>query len=215
MARTGRYKVRFRRRREGKTNYYKRREMIKSGLPRLVVRRTNRYIIAQVVVPRVMGDEIIVSATSKELAGFGWKGGLKNTSSAYLVGLIVGYKALLKGVKKVILDIGLHRPIKGARVFAVLKGALDAGLEVPPHGEEVLPPDEDRISGKHIAEYVEKLKGENEALYKTRFSQYLAKGLDPVDLPKHFEEVRDRIKNYYMGWFKKLNIEVPQEAEEE
>lgn len=43
-----------------------------------------------------------------------------------------------------------------------------------PHGEEVLP-DEDRISGKHIAEYAEKLRGENEALYKARFSQYLAK----------------------------------------
>ncbi len=112
MARTGHYKVKFRRRREGKTNYYRRREMIKSGLPRLVVRRTNRYIIAQVVVPRVMGDEVIVSATSKELPGFGWKGGLKDTPSAYLVGLIIGYKALLKGIKKVILDIGLHRPIK-------------------------------------------------------------------------------------------------------
>ncbi len=47
MARTSRYKVKFRRRREGKTNYYKRREMIKSGLPRLVVRRTNRYVIAR------------------------------------------------------------------------------------------------------------------------------------------------------------------------
>ena len=213
MARSGRYKVKFRRRREGKTNYYRRREMIKSGLPRLVVRRTNRYIIAQVVVPKVMGDEVVVSATSKELVGFGWKGGLKNTSSAYLVGLIIGYKALLKGVKKAILDIGLHRPTKGARVFAVLKGALDAGLEVP-HGEEILP-DEDRIGGKHIAEYAEKLKGENEALYKARFSQYLAKGLDPVELPKHFEEVRDKIKSYYMGWFKKLNIEIPQETEEE
>ncbi|GAB6945062.1 50S ribosomal protein L18 [Vulcanisaeta sp. JCM 14467] len=208
-----RYKVKFRRRREGKTNYYRRREMIKSGLPRLVVRRTNRYIIAQVVVPKVMGDEVVVSATSKELVDFGWKGGLKNTSSAYLVGLIIGYKALLKGVKKAILDIGLHRPIKGARIFAVLKGALDAGLEVP-HGEEILP-DEDRIGGKHIAEYAEKLKGENETLYKARFSQYLAKGLDPVELPKHFDEVRDKIKSYYMGWFKKMNIEIPQEAEEE
>ncbi|BDR93166.1 50S ribosomal protein L18 [Vulcanisaeta souniana] len=212
MARTGHYKVKFRRRREGKTNYYRRREMIKSGLPRLVVRRTNRYIIAQVVVPRVMGDEVIVSATSKELPGFGWKGGLKDTPSAYLVGLIIGYKALLKGIKKVILDIGLHRPIKGTRIFTVLKGAIDAGLEVP-HSEDILPED-DRAEGKHIAEYAEKLKGENEDLYKARFSQYLAKGLEPMDLPKHVDEVRNKIKNYYMGWFKRLNIEIPQETEE-
>ncbi len=212
MARSGRYKVKFRRRREGKTNYYRRREMIKSGLPRLVVRRTNRYIIAQVIIPRVTGDEVIVNAASKELLGFGWKGGLKNTPSAYLVGLVIGYKALLKGVKKVILDIGLHRPIKGTRIFAVLKGVIDAGLEVP-HSEDIIP-DDDRINGKHIAEYAEKLKGEDETLYKARFSQYLAKGLEPMDLPKHVDEVRNKIKDYYMGWFKKLNIEVPQEAEE-
>ncbi|ADY00823.1 MAG: 50S ribosomal protein L18 [Vulcanisaeta sp.] len=213
MARTGRYKVKFRRRRIGKTNYYRRREMIKSGLPRLVVRRTNRYIIAQVIVPKVMGDEVIVSATSKELLNFGWKGGTKNTASAYLVGLIIGYKALLKGVKKAILDIGLHRPTNGARIFAVLKGALDAGLEIP-HGEDVLP-DDDRIEGKHIAEYAEKLKNENETLYKVHFSQYLAKSLEPTELPKHFEEIRDKIKNYYVNWFKKLNIELPQETAEE
>nr|MCG2895698.1 50S ribosomal protein L18 [Vulcanisaeta sp.] len=193
MARSGRYKVKFRRRREGKTNYYKRREMIKSGLPRLVIRKTNRYIIAQVVIAKVPGDVTIVSATSKELLGFGWKGGTKNTPSAYLVGLIIGYKALLKGIKKAIPDIGLHRPTKGARVFAVIKGAVDAGLEVP-HGEEILP-SEDRITGKHIAEYAEKLKSENEALFKARFSMYLARDLDPVDLPRHFEEVRKRIED--------------------
>jgi len=129
MARTGRYKVKFRRRREGKTNYYKRREMIKSGLPRLVIRKTNNYIIAQVVTAKVTGDAVIVSATSKELVRLGWKGGTKNTPAAYLVGLLIGYKALLKGVKRAIPDIGLHRPIKGARVFAVIKGAVDAGLE--------------------------------------------------------------------------------------
>jgi large subunit ribosomal protein L18 len=213
MARTGRYKVKFRRRREGKTNYYKRREMIKSGLPRLVIRKTNSYIIAQVVTAKVTGDAVIVSATSKELVRLGWKGGTKNTPAAYLVGLLIGYKALLKGVKEVIPDIGLHRPIKGARVFAVIKGAVDAGLETP-HDEEVLP-DEDRLSGKHIAEYAEKLKGENEALYKARFSKYLARGLDPADLPKHFEEIKGKIKDYYMGLFKKLNIELPQEETEE
>ncbi|WP_069807560.1 50S ribosomal protein L18 [Vulcanisaeta thermophila] len=208
MARSGRYKVKFRRRREGKTNYYKRREMIKSGRPRLVIRRTGQYIIAEVVVAKPMGDEVVAYATTKELTGFGWKGGTKNTPAAYLLGLMIGYKALLKGVKEAIADIGLHRPVKGARVFAVVKGAVDAGLNVP-HGEDILP-DEDRLVGKHIAEYASKLKSQNEDVFKARFSRYLANNLDPTDLPKHFEEVRDRIRNYFMKWFKKLNIELPQ-----
>ncbi|MDK2384746.1 MAG: 50S ribosomal protein L18, partial [Candidatus Korarchaeota archaeon] len=38
MARSARYKVRFRRRREGKTDYKKRLALLKSGLPRMVVR---------------------------------------------------------------------------------------------------------------------------------------------------------------------------------
>ncbi len=215
MARSGRYKVKFRRRRETKTNYYKRREMIKSGLPRLVVRKTNRYIIAQVVVAKVPGDITLAHATSKELLGFGWKAGTKNLPSAYLVGLMIGYKALLKGVKKAIIDIGLHRPVRGARVFAVLKGALDAGLEIP-HGEEILP-DEDRIRGEHIAEYARLLKSQNEELFKARFSQYLTRGLDPEELPRHFEEVKEKIQNYFMKWFKKLGIEIskPIKAEAE
>ena len=39
----------------------------------------------------------------------------------------------------------------GARVFAALKGAVEAGLEIP-HGEEILPSDE-RAKGAHIAAY--------------------------------------------------------------
>ena len=36
----------------------------------------------------------------------------------------------------------------GNRVFAALKGMVDAGLEVP-HGDSVLP-DDDRVNGAHI-----------------------------------------------------------------
>jgi large subunit ribosomal protein L18 len=107
------------------------------------------------------------------------------------LGLAIGYKALAKGIRKAILDIGLHRPTPQSRVFAVLKGALDAGLEVP-HDEDVLPED-DRISGAHVAEYAERLKSENEEEYKRRFSRYLQRGLAPEELPKHFEEVKNKI----------------------
>ena len=50
-----------------------------------------------------------------------------------------------------ILDIGLNRATPGARVFAALKGAVDAGLDIP-YGEEILP-SEERVKGAHIAAY--------------------------------------------------------------
>jgi large subunit ribosomal protein L18 len=195
MARGPRYKVPFRRRRQGLTNYRKRRKLLLSQKPRLVVRKTNKHIIAQIVVAKPQGDITLVGVDTRVLAKFGWKGDENNTPAAYLLGLIVGYKARLRGVKEAILDIGLHRPTAGARVFAVLKGALDAGLEIP-HGEEILP-DEDRIRGVHVAEHAKKLKEENPELYKTRFSRYLQRGLPPEELPTHFEEVKKKIIEHY------------------
>lgn len=196
MARSGRYKVKFRRRREGKTNYYKRRIMVISGKPRLVVRFSNRYITAQVIVPAPQGDFTVVSASSRELVKkFGWLGGSGNTPAAYLVGLLVGYRALSKGIKYAILDAGLHRVTKGGRLFAVVKGAVDAGLEVP-HDEDMVP-SEDRLTGKHIAQYSLSLKQSNPELYKVRFSMYLAKGLEPENISKHFEEVKSKIIKMY------------------
>ncbi len=207
MAKGPRYKVKHRRRREGKTNYYKRREMIKSGKPRLVLRKTNYRIIAHITTATPIGDITHVWASSDELRGFGWKASLKCTPAAYLTGLLVGLKALLKGIHEAIIDIGLHRPVKGCRLFAALKGALDAGLEIP-HGEDIFP-SEERIRGEHIAEYAKMLKEQNPDLFKVRFSKYLEAGLDPVDLPKHFEEVKNRILRYFEGMFKKLGVELP------
>ena len=53
-----------------------------------------------------------------------------------------------------ILDIGLAASTPGNRVFAALKGMVEAGLEIP-HGEEVLPSD-DRINGSHIDDSIAK-----------------------------------------------------------
>lgn len=191
-----RYRVPWRRRREGKTNYRKRLKLILSGKPRLVVRRTNKYIIAQVVEARVEGDRVIAAAHSRELVKrYGWLGGTANTSAAYLTGMLAAYRALEKGVKEAVLDIGLHEPVPGSRVFAALKGALDAGLNVP-HGESILPSDE-RIRGEHIAKWAKELSERDPEFYKRQFSQYLARGLRPEDLPSHFEEVKNSIVGEY------------------
>lgn len=151
MATGARYFVPFRRRKEGRTDYHVRTKLLLSGVPRMVVRRTNRQIICQLVVPGEQGDQTLVSAYSAELKGFGYAGSLSGTPAAYLTGMLFAAKALEAGYDEAILDIGLARAQKGARVFAALKGAVEAGLDIP-HGEEILPDDE-RTSGAVIAEF--------------------------------------------------------------
>ncbi|MEM4369715.1 MAG: 50S ribosomal protein L18, partial [Desulfurococcaceae archaeon] len=146
MARGPKYKVPRRRRREGKTNYYKRYVMVMSGHPRFVVRKTNKYIWVQIIVAKPEGDHTIAAAHSRELVTkFSWKGGTSSTPAAYLTGLLAALRALQKGIEYAVPDIGLHRAIKGSIVFAAIKAANDAGLKVPV-SEEVLP-SEDRIRG--------------------------------------------------------------------
>ncbi|MBS7607936.1 MAG: 50S ribosomal protein L18 [Candidatus Bathyarchaeia archaeon] len=197
MARDSRYCVPYRRRREGKTDYRKRKALILSGKPRLVVRGSLKNIIVQIVAAKPLGDEVLVSAHSRELMKkFGWKAPRGNVPTAYLTGLLCGLKAKAKGINEAILDIGLHSPTKGARVFAALKGVLDAGLSVP-HGEEKLP-DEDRIRGVHIAQYA-KLLSANTERYMAAFSKYLESKLQPEQLPEHFAEVRKAVIAAFEG----------------
>ena len=188
MAHGSKYKVAFRRRREGKTNYATRMKLVDVDKARLVVRVSNANVIVQVINVAKDGDVTVASAHSKELNKLGWKAGNKNTSAVYLTAYLCGKKAVAAGVDYAVADIGLKSPIKGAKVFAAVKGAADAGLNVP-YGESIIP-SEDRINGEHIAEYAESL---DEDELKAKFSQYLAKGLQPTDLPKHFEEIKNKI----------------------
>ena len=173
------------------TNYYKRRKLILSGKPRLVVRKSNRYLVAQLMAAEPRGDVTLAYCHSRELEKYGWRGGTKNTPAAYLVGLLIGYRALRAGVEEAILDIGLHRFTRGGVLTAVVKGALDAGLKIP-IGSGVLPPDY-RIRGEHVASYARMLKDKEPDLYRSRFSKYLERGLPPEELPEHFEEVKKAI----------------------
>ncbi|AKG38049.1 MAG: 50S ribosomal protein L18 [Infirmifilum sp.] len=191
MPKTSTYRLPLKRRRLGITNYYKRRKLILSKKPRLVVRVLSRTIIVQLVKVHPKGDITLVSSHSKELLRYGWKGGSKNTPAAYLLGFLAALKAQQKGIKEAVLDIGLHRPVKGARVFAVAKGAIDGGLKIPADNE--IFPDESRIKGEHIASYAKDLKEKNPELYKARFSEYLSQGLEPENIPEHFEEIKNSI----------------------
>jgi len=96
-----RYQVKFKRRREGKTDYFARKRLIvqdknKYNTPkyRLVVRLSNCDITAQVAYSRIEGDKILCAAYSHELPEFGVKVGLTNYAAAYCTGLLLARRLL-------------------------------------------------------------------------------------------------------------------------
>lgn len=170
-----RFQVKYKRRRAGKTDYYARKRLTtqaknKYNAPkyRLVVRFTNRDIIAQIVSSEITGDKVLVAAYAHELKAYGITHGLTNWAAAYATGLLIARRALTKlklddtftGVEepdgeftlteaaehdgeerrpfKVFLDVGLTRTSTGARVFGAMKGASDGGLYIP-HSEKRFP----------------------------------------------------------------------------
>ena len=136
-----RYKVPFRRRREGVTDYSHRLKLVKSGKARAVVRKTNRYFTVQFIEFENTGDSVVASASSIELAKYGWKGAASNSAAAYLTGLLAARRAVKKGVSVAVLDAGLVSPARNSGIYAALNGMVEAGLEVP-HGEGILVPAE-------------------------------------------------------------------------
>jgi len=200
MARNARYRVQLRRRREGKTDYQARKALVVSVKPRLVARKSIKNMIAQIVVAKAKGDEVLAAAHSSELTEkFGWKASTGNVPSAYLTGLLCGLRAQKEGITEAVFDIGLIPPTKGSRLFATLSGILDAGLEVP-HSEEKLV--KERLNGVHIALYGKKLGAGSES-YTAKFSRYLGRSLSPEKLPEHFTQVKADIVNSFKSEDKK------------
>ncbi len=141
--------VAYRRKREKRTDYHKRLQLLLSRKPRLVVRLSNRRIIAQIVEYQPHGDIVLAGMDSEScLKTRGWDSSYKNTPAAYALGLLLGKKAVAKGCPEAVLDTGFRAGLKGGKLFALLKGALDAGLKVP-YGEGIFPPEE-RLWGKHL-----------------------------------------------------------------
>jgi len=163
-----RFQPKFKRRRQGKTDYYARKSLTvqdknKYNTPkyRLIVRFTNKDVIAQIAYSRIEGDVVVCAAYAHELPRYGIKSGLTNYAAAYATGLLLARRHLknlnidtiYKGVDEVngedynaekegdnpnpftaVLDVGLARTSTGAKVFAVMKGVADGGIYVP-HSE--------------------------------------------------------------------------------
>jgi len=169
-----RFQVKFRRRREAKTDYRARKRLItqdkcKYQTPkyRLVIRFTNRDIIAQIFSSDLDHDVCVAACYSHELKRYGLKVGFTNYAASYATGLLLarrvnekfGLSELFEGQTdvtgelydvnedadlegrapfKALLDVGLKRTTTGARVFGALKGASDGGLHIP-HNDRRFP----------------------------------------------------------------------------
>lgn len=234
-----RFQTPFRRRREGKTDYYARKRLVtqhkaKYNSPkyRLVVRFTNKDIIAQIVSSQITGDIILAAAYAHELPRYGIKHGLTNWSAAYAVGLLIGRRVLQKlgldetyegddehsgefnltepvedGPRpfKCFLDVGLQRTTTGAKIFAVMKGASDAGVFIP-HSPKRFPGfdieteelDADvlrkYIVGGHVAEYMEVLADDDEERYKTLFKSYLDDDIEADGIEDIYSDAHTKIR---------------------
>ncbi len=173
--------VPFARKLSGRTNYRKRLGLLKSGLPRLVIRKTLTRIILQLVDFEAAGDKVRLTITSDMLEKLGWKHSCKNIPAAYLTGMLVGKMALAAKIRQAVPDTGVQSITKGGKIFAAIKGAKDAGLEVAV-GDEIVPKTS-VISGSHIANYAKSAK----------HGQFSKAGPAAVRITDDFEKLKAQI----------------------
>lgn len=145
-----RYQVKYKRRRQGKTDYRARLRLCgqdknKYNTPkyRLCVRFTNSDIVAQVIYATIAGDICICAAYAHELPRYGLSVGLTNWSAGYAVGLLLARRLLTKynlaelytGVKEATgEDYEVEEAEEGPRPFTAL---LDTGLKRTSTGSKV------------------------------------------------------------------------------
>lgn len=236
-----RYQVKYKRRRQFKTDYYARKRLImqdknkyKTPKFRFVVRFSNKDIICQIFWSDLTHDDCLASAYSHELQNYGVKLGLTNYAAAYCTGLLLARRVNKKlGLANMyegntedlgeyyeveaeegrnpfccILDVGLKPTTTGSRMFGAVKGLCDGGVDVP-HGDRRFPrpkggdgkdyePDAEfhrkYIFGGHVAEYMTKLKDDDEEAYKKQFSRYIKEGIEPEDLEGIYEKCHAAIR---------------------
>lgn len=195
MAKGPNYRIPFRRRAEGKTNYHKRLKLLKSRKLRCVIRASNNHMSVQIIESKLNGDKMIASAHSKELTKkFGWKANTGNIPAAYLTGYLTGLRAKKAKISDAILDLGINYHIN--RVLAAFKGVLDSGIEIP-YNEDFFPEGlEDKIKGIHIENYAKKLKSDESEKYERIFSGYLKKNnINPLKVSQIIANTLKSIEN--------------------
>lgn len=184
----GNYTISVRRKRQKKTNYKRRLAYIKSGLTRLVIRPTTNNVNVQLVNYSELGDEVLVSVNVFSLRKIGWKYSGGNIPSAYLCGLLIG-KSKAKGITdEVIVDLGLSHVVLKSRLFAVVKGAKEAGLNINVD-DSALPPEE-VVVGTPIENYAKSLDKDK---YDKIFSGLIKKGVNPKEIVSDVKHIKKKI----------------------
>jgi len=237
-----RFQVKYRRRREGKTDYAARRALTiqdknKFNAPkyRLVVRFSNQDIIVQIVYATINCDRIMSAAYGHELKQdrYGVKAGTHNYAGAYATGLLAARRVLKKlnldavytgnpklgdgtyylvkeveGQRRpflVLLDTGLARTSTGAKIFAVLKGAVDGGLEIPHKPKRFAGYNSEtrkfdpkilrkHIFGGHVAEYMKHLQSDDPEKYQSQFAAYIKNQIAADDIEKMWSKAHAAIR---------------------
>lgn len=186
---TGRtYTVPYNRKKQGRTNYRKRLEYLKSHRTRIVIRSSNNNLIIQAVRYELNGDKVTSTVKATDLKEYGWQYATGNLSAAYLTGLLFAKK---NKIKDGIIDLGLHSIIRGTRLAAAIKGVKEGGLEID--YDDKIDPSEEKITGKTTADYAHKLSEEDEETYNKQFSKYLKNKVKPEDIVKNFSQVKTKI----------------------
>jgi len=134
-----RYQVKFKRRRQAKTDYHARKRLViqdknkyKTPKYRFVVRITNKDIICQIFSADITHDVCMLAAYAHELPRYGVKVGLTNYSAAYCTGLLLARRVNKKlgldyeGVEEVDgEDFNVEADPEGSAPFRAL---MDVGL---------------------------------------------------------------------------------------
>lgn len=140
--------VKYRRKRTGRTNYRKRLTLLMSGTTRMVIRKSLKHIVAQLVIYEEDGDKVVITVHSKSLQKYGWPHNTGTLPASYLIGIMIGHLAKKQKIERAVLDMGFAPSVRGSRIYAVVRGALDAGLQLS-CDEEILPK-KDRVNGTHL-----------------------------------------------------------------
>lgn len=186
-----RYIPLLRRRREGLTDYRKRKAILLSRRSFVSFFISSENVYAHISEPTANGDKVVAATHSRELMRYGWKGSRKSTPAAYLVGLLLGLKASKKGCREAVPYLGLKMFVKGSRIAALMKGIMDGGVKVQCDAK-ILPHDK-RLSGSFIADFAKSLVEEDKKRYSDRFSGLIRSNFPPERYAEHFREVKEAV----------------------
>merc|ERR1711871_355348 len=213
-----RYQVKYRRRREGKTDYYARKRLVaqdknKYNSPkyRFVVRFSNKDITCQVMSSKIAGDVTHTAAYAHELERYGLPVGHTNYAAAYCTGLLCARRLLQK--------YGLDKTFEGnVEVDAEFDewyihneededgpAAFHGGLEIPhsekkffgydPESKEYDAEEhKERIFGGHVRDYMESMEQDDPDKYAAHFKRFIDAGIGPDDLEDLYGKVHAVIR---------------------